>query len=75
MTMLEFNLFRDDCYSSRIDVVHVNPSAVASVVETERRPMDRGWQSVAVIHLVTGEKHVVYDGARQVAKQIQKAMQ
>jgi hypothetical protein len=71
--MLEFNLYRDDPYARSLEVVYINPLHVASVVETERRPMDRGYQSVAVVHLVTGEKHVVYDGARKVASQIRKA--
>ena len=70
--MLTFSLYSDDQYTAS-QKVHINAAAVASVEETQRRPMDRGWQDVAVIHLTTGEKHVVYDGARTVAKEIAEA--
>lgn len=70
VNMLTFNVYSED---RERDVVHINPNAVASITETERRPMDRGYQQVAIIHLLTGEKHIVYDSARSVANQLSAA--
>lgn len=67
--MLEFSLWDDDeRHISRR--VHINTAAVASVEETERRKAYGFFQPVAVIRLVTGEEHIVYDYARNVAKTI-----
>jgi len=53
------------------DKVHVNPAAVASVVETERRTLS-AWARVAVIRMLDGVEHVVCDEGRTVVRQIQR---
>lgn len=71
--MLEFTLF--DCEERHFHKVHINPAAVASVEETDRRRAYGFNQPCAVIRLVTGESHVVYDHNRDVAKKIGEATQ
>jgi hypothetical protein len=69
--VLTFTLFCEDRGDRR--TVHIDPAAVASVEETERRRAFGGWHQVAVITLTTGDKHVVEDGARRAARQIDEA--
>jgi hypothetical protein len=75
-SMLTFNLYTADDYNRNSRrVVHIDPAAVISVEETERRPAFGGYHQVAVITLVTGDKHVVLDGGRRAARQIAEAKQ
>jgi hypothetical protein len=53
--------------------VHIDPAAVATVEEAERRPTFGGWHQVAIVTLTTGHRHVVEDGARTVARQVAAA--
>jgi hypothetical protein len=71
--MLTFTLYTADDYDRRTRHVHIDPLAVASVEEAERRPAFGGWWQVAVITLVTGGKYTVEDGARQAALLIRVA--
>jgi hypothetical protein len=71
--MLSFDLYTADDYDRTRRTVHVNAALVASVVETERRPAFGGSSPVAVIRMHDGAEHVVYDGARQVARQVADA--
>ncbi len=73
--MLTFTLYTADDYERTRRHVHIDPSAVVSVEEAERRPAFGGWYQVAVITLVTGDKYIVEDGARLVAKRIAEAQQ
>lgn len=50
--------------------VAINPNWVVSVQEDERRPMDCGWQKVAIVSLSNGDKFVVYDYDRKVIKEL-----
>lgn len=70
--MLRFSKYLDDP-NQNSDTLHVNPSAVASVTETWKRPAYSGQQQVAIIEMVTGEKYTVYDYNRQVASSISAA--
>jgi hypothetical protein len=69
--MLTFTLYTEDRDGPR--AVHIDPAAVASVEEAERRPAFGGWHQVAVIVLVTGDKFTLEDGARRAARQIAAA--
>jgi hypothetical protein len=69
--MLTFDVYPD--FDRHQDKVHINPSAVASVRETECRPAFGGWWQVAVIRLIDGAEHVVCDGSRTAAKRIAEA--
>jgi hypothetical protein len=60
--MLTFTLYTADDYDRRTRHVHIDPLAVASVEEAERRPAFGGYWCVAVITLVNGERFVVEDG-------------
>jgi hypothetical protein len=71
--MLTFTLYTADDYGRRSRQVHIDPAAVASVEESERRPAFGGWYQVAIITLTTGDKHIVEDGARRAARQIAEA--
>jgi hypothetical protein len=71
--MLTFTLYTADDYDRSRRVVHIDPSAVVSVEETERRLAFGGWYQVAIITLATGDKYVVEDGSRRAAKQIAEA--
>ena len=71
--MLTFTLYCDDFSPGPSRQVHIDPAAVASVEEDERRPAYRGWHQVAVIMLVTGKTFVVEDEARLAAKRIAEA--
>jgi hypothetical protein len=51
--------------------VHVDPQHVVMVEEVERRADHGFWQQVAVLTLVTGEKHLVWDSNRKVKEQIE----
>lgn len=70
--LLEFSLFLDG-RGSRMKI-HVNPLEVASVIESERRPMDAFAQPVAIVTMQNGHQHVVYDYARDVASRVAAAM-
>ena len=63
--MLTFALYTADDYERRTRRVHIDPAAVVSVEEAERRPAFGGWYQVAVIALATGDKFIVEDGAAQ----------
>jgi hypothetical protein len=71
--MLTFTLYTADDYERRTRHVHIDPLAVASVEEAERRPAFGGYWQVAVIVLANGERFVVEDGARRAAKMIREA--
>ncbi len=71
--MLTFSLYTADDYERSRRVVHIDPSAVISVEESERRPAFGGRDSVAIITLATGDKYIVEDGARRAAKAIAEA--
>lgn len=73
--MLTFTLYTADDYERSRRVVHVDPLAVVSVEESERRPAFGGWHQVAVLILSTGDKHIVEDSSRRAAKQIREARQ
>lgn len=73
--MLTFILYTADDYDRSRRQVHIDPAAVISVEETERRPAYGGYHQVAVITLMTGDKHTVEDGSRTVARQIAEAKQ
>ena len=74
--MLTFNLYTADDYDNRTGrQVHIDPAAVVSVEETQRRPAYSGYWQVAVITLVTGNKHTVEDGSRTAARKIAEAKQ
>jgi hypothetical protein len=71
--VLTFTLYTADDYDRRTRHVHIDPLAVASVEEAERRPAFGGYWQVAVIVMVNGERFVVEDGARRVAKMVREA--
>jgi hypothetical protein len=73
--MLTFNVYTADDYERSRRVVHIDPAAVMSVEEAERRPAFGGWYQVATITLATGDKHVVEDGSRRAAREIAEAKQ
>jgi hypothetical protein len=74
--MLTFNLYTADEYDNRTRrVVHIDPAAVISVEETERRPAYGGYWQVAVITMITGDKHIVEDDSRTAARKIAEAKQ
>lgn len=73
--MLTFTLYVGDDYDRAPRRVHIDPSAVVAVEEAERRPAFGGYHQVAVITLTTGDRYVVEDGARLVAKRIAEAQQ
>lgn len=70
--MLTFTLYCDS-YSYVDRKIHINPEAVAAVVEGERRPRDSGSQKVATIRLLDGTEYCVQDSSRSVAYQIMAA--
>jgi hypothetical protein len=71
--MLTFTLYTADDYDPAPRHIHIDPAAVVSVEEAERRPAFCGYHPVAVITLATGDKHVVEDGARTAARRIVEA--
>src|SRR5689334_4625918 len=71
--MLTFDLYTADDYDRSRRTVHIDPNAVVSVEETERRPAFGGYHQVAVIMLATGKEYVVEDGARRAARMITEA--
>lgn len=71
--MLTFNVYTADDYDQSRRTIHIDPCAVIAVEETERRPAFGGYHLVTVITLATGDKHIVEDGARRVARQIAEA--
>lgn len=73
--MLTFHLYTADDYERSRRVVHIDPAAVVSVEETERRPAFGGYWQVAVITLATGDKYTVEDGSRRTAEAIALAKQ
>jgi hypothetical protein len=73
--MLMFTVYTADDYDRTRRVVHIDPCAVVSVEESDRRPAFGGWYHVAVITLATGDKYIVEDGGRHVAKEIAEAKQ
>jgi hypothetical protein len=73
--MLAFTLYTADDYDRTTRRIHIDPAAVVAVEEAERRPAFGGYYQVAVITLTTGDKYLVQDGARLVAKRIAEAQQ
>ena len=71
--MLTFNLYTADEYARPHRVVHIDPATVASVEESERRPVFGDWYQVAVITLTTGDKYVVGDGSRSAVREVAEA--
>jgi hypothetical protein len=72
--MLTFRLYRENVSASdRAGTIHIDPLAVVSVEEAERRPAFGGWHQVAVVTLSIGDRHVVEDGARTAARLIADA--
>lgn len=71
--MLTFTLHTADDYDRSRRQVHIDPAAVISVEEAERRPAFGGYCQVAVITLTTGDKHIVEDGSRTAARKIVEA--
>lgn len=71
--MLTFTLYTAEDYERRRREVHIDPAAVVSVEEAERRPAFAGYWQVAVIALATGQTFTVQDGARTAARQIAEA--
>ncbi|MHB1425505.1 MAG: hypothetical protein ACYC3I_20245 [Gemmataceae bacterium] len=71
--MLTFNLYTADDYERTRRVVHIEPAAVVSVEEAERRPAFGGYHPIAVIALATGDKFTVEDGSRTAARLIAQA--
>jgi hypothetical protein len=65
--MLTFTLYPEG------GAVHIDPRAVAAVVETERHPRGAAPRLVAVITLAAGGEHVVEDGPRTAARLIREA--
>jgi hypothetical protein len=70
--MLTFALYREGRQDADRQV-HIDPLAVAWVIETERRPPDAGRLQVAVLALSTGEVFIVEDGARTAARRVRQA--
>lgn len=73
--MLTFTVYTADDYERTRRQVHIDPTAVVSVEETERRPAFGGWWQVAIITLSTGDKYIVEDGSRRAAREIAEAKQ
>jgi hypothetical protein len=71
--MLTFTLYTADEYDRSRRTVHIDPAAVISVEETERRPAFGGWCQVAIITLTTGDKYIVEDDSRTAARMIAEA--
>ncbi|MHB1425101.1 MAG: hypothetical protein ACYC3I_18170 [Gemmataceae bacterium] len=71
--MLTFTVYTADDYERTRRVVHIDPAAVVSVEEAERRPAFGGYFQVAVITLATGDKFTVQDGSRTAARAIAEA--
>jgi len=69
MKLLAFTPFTDGVHEGEI---HINPEHVVSVLEKELWSTSGSYQKVAVIHLVTGGKHIVDDHNRTVAQQLMK---
>jgi hypothetical protein len=70
---LTFDLYTADDYERNRRVVHIDPTAVIAVEETERRPAFGGYYQVVVITLAKGDKYIVEDGSRRVAAKIAEA--
>jgi hypothetical protein len=75
MPVLTFTLYTADDYERSRRVIHIDPTIVVAVEETDRRPAFGGWYHVAVLTLATGDKYVVEDGGRRVAREIAEAKQ
>jgi hypothetical protein len=71
--MLTFTPYTADGYDRPTRHVHIDPLAVASVEEAERRPAFGGYWQVAVVTMMNGERFVVEDGARRPAKVVRDA--
>lgn len=68
--MLEFKTWDED---SKSQTVWVDPSCVASVLETDYRRGYGGYSSVAIIRLNDGKEYMVQDPSRTTAKVINAA--
>ncbi|MHB1421870.1 MAG: hypothetical protein ACYC3I_01480 [Gemmataceae bacterium] len=71
--MLTFTVYTADDYDRTRRVVHIDPAAVISVEEDERRPAFGGYHPVAIITMATGDRFTVEDGSRSAARSIAKA--
>jgi hypothetical protein len=70
--VLTFELWLDDVRDGP-EHVHIEPSQVAAVWETQFRRAYGGWQQVAVIHLRNGKEYAVHDSGRHVVTAINAA--
>jgi hypothetical protein len=73
--MLTFTLYTADGHDNRSRQAHIDPAAVISVEEAERRPAYNGYHQVAVITMINGDKHIVEDGSRTAARKIAETKQ
>ncbi len=71
MKLLEFRAY--DEFSEQTRTVHLDPLAVASVVETETRRAYGGYFPVCRVTMRGGETFVLHDGNRRVARDINDA--
>lgn len=69
--MITLSLFTKE-YRFADGVVHIaiDPDSVESVMHTQKRPADSGWQDVSVITMKSGIQHTVYG---HVGDQIEQA--
>lgn len=71
--MLPFNLFQTSA-TAEPETVHINPAAVASVVDSSvRKSGSAAWCSVAIITLIHGGKFFVEDEDRTASRLIAEA--
>jgi hypothetical protein len=73
--MLTFTLYNGDDFDRSRRIVHIDPLAVVSVEEAERRPAFGGYHHVAVITLVTEREYIVEDDPRRAAFEIADALE
>jgi hypothetical protein len=73
--MLTFKLCTADDFDRKVRAVHIDPAAVVAVEEAERCSPLGDCYPVAVITLATGDKYIVEDGTRKVARTIAQAKQ
>lgn len=70
--MLEFTIYRDES-RGKTERVFLDPTAIATVRETELRPSEGFWQPVAVITTKSGETFTVYDHNRDAGQKVRTA--
>ena len=65
--LVEFTKYNDG-FNYETEKVFINPEYVMSILETTRRPSDRGWRNVAIIQQSDGTSIIVNDSCRDVVK-------